>query len=112
MSLVTSLVELFEKAPLSTVLPALAAERSRNAELSTIVAPMIREKRKPFFDVLRRGMEEGELPSTLNLDVTVDMLIGPSLTRVLVTGDVVDEHYIRETVRASLAGLVTILDTP
>ena len=44
---------------------------------------------------------------TDNLDV-----IGPALTRVLVTGDVVDEHYVRETVRAALAGLVTILKTP
>lgn len=110
-ALVTSLVELFEKAPLATVLPALAAERSRNAELSTIVAPMIREKRAPFFDVLRRGMARGELPATLNLDVTVDMLIGPALTRVLVTGDVVDEHYVRETVRAALSGLVANLET-
>jgi len=112
LALVTSLLDLFDKAPLAELLPALAAERSKNAELATIIAPMIRDKRKPFFDVLRRGMERGEIPSTLNLDVTVDMLIGPALTRVLVTGDVVDEHYVRETVRTALAGLVTILETP
>jgi AcrR family transcriptional regulator len=104
--LVMQLLELFDKAPLAAVLPAFAAARAQNPELSAMLAPAIRDKRRAFFTVLRRGMEAGELPSTLNLDITVDLLLGPSLTRVLVSGDVVDERYVRETVRTVIAGVV------
>jgi len=108
--LVTGLLDLFGKAPLADILPALAAERAQNPELSALIGPAIRDKRKPFFSVLRRGIERGELPSTLNLDVAVDLLVGPMLTRVLVTGDVVDERYVRTTVRISIAGLIAIAE--
>lgn len=108
--LVMHLLALFEKAPLAAVLPAFAAARAQNPELSAMLAPAIRDKRGAFFSVLRRGMEAGELPSTLNLDITVDLLLGPSLTRVLVSGDVVDERYVRETVRTVLAGVVAAAD--
>ena len=110
--LVMHLLELFEKAPLAGVLPAFAAERAQNTEFAAMLAPAIRDKRSSFFTVLRRGMDEGELPSTLNLDVTVDMLIGPSLTRVFVTGDVVDERYVRETVGIVLRGIIANAETP
>ena len=110
--LVMHLLELFDKASLAGVLPVFAAERAQNAEFSAMLAPAIRDKRRSFFTVLRRGMDAGELPSTLNLDVTVDMLIGPSLTRVLVTGDVVDERYVRETVRTVLAGIISASEIP
>jgi AcrR family transcriptional regulator len=108
--LVLRLLELFEKAPLAAVLPAFAAARAQNPELSAMLAPAIREKRGAFFSVLRHGMESGELPSTLNLDITVDLLLGPSLTRVLVSGDVVDERYVRETVRTVIAGVVAVAE--
>ena len=67
---------------------------------------MIEDRRKAFFAGLRRGIERGELPSTFNLDLTVDLVIGPALTRVLVTGAVVDDRYVRATVQIALAGLV------
>jgi hypothetical protein len=54
--------------------------------------------------------ESGDLPSTLNLDITVDLLLGPSLTRVLVSGDAVDERDVRETVRTVLAGVIAAAD--
>ena len=108
--LVMNLLELFEKAPLAAVLPAFAAARAKHPELSAKLAPAIRDKRRAFFTVLRRGMEARELPSTLNLDITVDLLLGPSLTRVLVSGDVVDERYVRETIRTVLAGVVAAAD--
>jgi AcrR family transcriptional regulator len=108
--LVMGLYGLFGNVPLADVLPALAAERAQNPELSAMIGPAIRDKRKPFFTVLRRGIERGELPSTLNLDVAVDLLVGPMVTRTLVTGDVVDERYVRTTVRTSIAGLIEIAE--
>jgi len=75
-----------------------------------MIGPAIRDK--PFSSVLRRGIERGELPSPASLDVALDLLVGSMVTRILVTGDVVDERYVRETVWTVLAGLVAIFETP
>jgi Transcriptional regulator len=56
-------------------------------------------------DALRRGIARGELPRDLDVELTLDLLNGPTLFRALLTGGPLDERLTRETVRVVLRGL-------
>jgi AcrR family transcriptional regulator len=60
---------------------------------------MMQPKQKPLRDVLRRGITRGELAPDLDLDIAVDLIIGPLLAGFVIRGDS-DPESIRQRVRA------------
>jgi hypothetical protein len=65
----------------------LLAEMTRNAELARAVRIGVLEPRRSFvFAILKRGMELGEIRQDIDLELVADMLGGPAVTRVFLTG--------------------------
>ena len=57
--------------------------------------------RLPF----ERAIDRGDLPTTLDIDLALDQVLGPLYYRVLVTGDPVPKEFTDELVTTFLCGL-------
>jgi AcrR family transcriptional regulator len=69
------------------VLPRLMADAADDPELlEALQAALVRPRRAAIAAILRGGIERGELRADLDLDLVSDMLIGPLIARVLLSG--------------------------
>ena len=64
----------------------------------------LRPRRQEAYKTLRRGIERGELPNGLDLDVVLDILYGAIYMRFLIRHDELSEGYIREVCLTVLGG--------
>ena len=55
--------------------------------------------------ILERGMERGELKKGLDLELCIDLIYGPLFYRLLVTGEKIDEPFIRSIVKYLFEGI-------
>ena len=69
------------------VLPRLLADAADDPELlAALHTALVRPRRAAIGAVLRRGIERGELRADIDVDLISDMLIGPLIARVLLSG--------------------------
>jgi hypothetical protein len=84
----------------------LLAEQAAHPDLvDAMRASIIARRRTVFARVLRRGVERGEIRDGLDVDVVVQMLLGPVLIRLLVKHEKVPASVPATTVKLLLAGL-------
>src|SRR5271165_3595686 len=62
----------------------------------------LRPRRQEAYQTLRRGIERGELPRNLDLDLVLDVLYGAIYMRFLIRHDELSETYINEVCRLVL----------
>ncbi len=65
---------------------------------------LLRPRRQEAYQTLRRGIERGELPRDLDLDLVLDILYGAIYMRFLIRHDELSERYIEEVCRLVLGG--------
>jgi len=104
-TMLRSYLQLFNTTPLGTVLPSLAGERAHNPRLSELFDPVLKERRRPLLDVLRRGLERGELSPGLDLDLAADLVVGPIAVRLFFTGGRLSPRMVGPLVDLALEGL-------
>lgn len=97
-------LQLFNSTPLATVLPSLAGERAHNPDLA-VFDPVMVDRRQPLMRVLRRGVERGELPADLNLDLAADLIVGPIAVRLFFSGRTISPKLVGPMVDLALNGL-------
>jgi AcrR family transcriptional regulator len=69
------------------VLPRLMADAADDPELlEALHAALVRPRRAAIATTLRRGIERGELRADLDVELVSEMLIGPLIARVLLSG--------------------------
>ena len=69
------------------VLPRLMADAADDPELlEALHVALVRPRRAAIAAIVRRGIERGELRPDIDVDLTSEMLIGPLITRVLLSG--------------------------
>ena len=69
------------------LMPRLLSEAAEDPELFAVCREVLVEPRRAQLrEVLRRGVERGELRADLDLELAIDGLIGPLVYRVLLTG--------------------------
>ena len=61
-------------------------------------------RRREAYKTLRRGIERGELPKKLDLDLVLDILYGSIYMRFLIRHDDLSESYVSEVCRLVLDG--------
>jgi AcrR family transcriptional regulator len=67
-------------------------------------ARFLRRRRQEAYATLQRGIDRGELPRGLDLDLVLDLLYGGIYMRFLIRHDELDEDYVREVCRLILEG--------
>jgi AcrR family transcriptional regulator len=97
--------ELFNATPLGTVLPSLAGERRHNHALSKLLDPVLRSRRQPLVHALERAVARGELPRDLDLELAVDLIVGPIAVRLFFGGAKFSPRLIDSIVDLALSGL-------
>jgi hypothetical protein len=88
------------------MLAGLVAEMSHNPELAQAVRTGILEHRRSFvFAILRRGIELGEIREEVDVEIVADMLSGPVVMRVLLTGGAITPRLVRKVIDTILDGI-------
>ena len=82
----------------------IAAGQSDAELLEAFRARFLRPRRQEAYRTLRRGIERGELPRNLDLDLVLDTLYGAIYMRFLIRHDELTEHYLNEVCRMVLDG--------
>jgi hypothetical protein len=62
-------------------------------------------RRKQAYQTLQRGIDRGELPADINLDLVLDSLYGPIYMRFLIRHDNLDESFADDICALVLQGL-------
>jgi AcrR family transcriptional regulator len=100
-------VEILDTTPLSRVMPTLIGELAHDPELAELLAPTWSTRREPLRRALERGVRRGELPPGTDLDLAIDLLIGPLLAQLFFGGGKLTRRRADAIVVAALEGLVT-----
>ncbi len=73
---------------------------------------LLRPRRQGAYRTLRRGIERGELPENLDLDLVLDILYGAMYMRFLIRHDELSESYINDVCRLVLDGAAAATPEP
>jgi len=55
--------------------------------------------------ILERGISRGELKDDLDIELVIDLIFGPLFYRLLITGDMVDETFIKNLINYAFKGI-------
>lgn len=71
----------------SRILPDLYAEMSRDTALAEAIRDAVyRRKKESIFELVGRSIARGELPSSIDVDLAFDIIVGTLYWRVMVSG--------------------------
>lgn len=104
-ALLRAFVDILAATPLSRVMPVLVGERAHDAELRGLLTPLLEARRDPLRRALERAIERGELAPHTDLELTIDLLIGPLLARLFFSAARLTRAHADRIVDAALAGL-------
>jgi AcrR family transcriptional regulator len=90
------------------VFPHMVAAAQVSDELSEEYHRFVAERRRPMREVLRRARERGELAPDADLELIHDLLVGPVVHRLLVTGGRVDRRVIDTLIDLVLRGTAPV----
>jgi AcrR family transcriptional regulator len=91
--LMSDAVELYRSSLPARLMPNLIGAMAENPELAGAVRDrFLAGRRSALSEVLRRGVERGDLRPDLDLELALDVLGGPLFYRLLVTGGPIDEQ--------------------
>jgi AcrR family transcriptional regulator len=82
----------------------LGAGQSDPELLEAFRARFLRPRRQEAYKTLRRGIERGELPAALDLDLVLDILYGAIYMRFLIRHDELSPRYVAEVCQLVLTG--------
>ncbi|ASS69134.1 MULTISPECIES: TetR/AcrR family transcriptional regulator [unclassified Paenibacillus] len=74
--------------------------------MEAIRSRYIQPRRMEAIEILRKGRERKELREGAELGLCVDLLYGPLLYRMLVTGEPLHEEFVRQLVDSAFRGLM------
>ncbi len=83
----------------------LGAGQSNPELLEAFRERFLRPRRQEAYKTLRRGIERGELPRNLDLDLVLDILYGAIYMRFLIRHDELSEGYVKAVCRAVLGNV-------
>lgn len=92
-----------------TVITELLGEGQFDAGLAEAYrARFFRPRRLEARGLLEKGIQRGELKNDLDVGVCIDLIYGPIFYRLLVTGDPLDESYVKQLVTSAFEGIRSV----
>jgi AcrR family transcriptional regulator len=105
LALMREAVELYGGSLPGRLMPNLVGAMAQKPELADAVRDgFLAGRRAALSDVLRRGVERGDLRSDLDLELALDVLGGPLFYRLLITGGPIDERLAEGVAELILRG--------
>ena len=91
--------------PTGRIIAALIAAGQHDPDLmEQFRASFLRRRRQEAYRTLQRGIDRGELPQGINLDLVLDLLYGGIYMRFLIRHDELSENYVDDVCRLILQG--------
>jgi AcrR family transcriptional regulator len=88
------------------LLSGLIAAMARSERIAQAVrSGFLATRREALLQVLKRGVARGDLQERLDFELAMDLLSGPLLFRMFITGGRIDERLTRDVVKVVLRGL-------
>lgn len=91
--------------PFGTILPAIIEASRRDDELAALHRVLLDERRADALALIDAAVERGEIPSTVDRDLLLDLAVGPVFYRHLVRHERTDAAEIEAIVDRALSGL-------
>jgi AcrR family transcriptional regulator len=105
LALMREAVELYRGSLPARLMPNLVSAMAARPELARIVREgFLIRRRLALAEVLRRGVERGDLRTDVDLELVLDVLGGPLFYRLLITGGPVDEQLAEGVTELILRG--------
>lgn len=99
------LIERFQASQGSDVLPHLIEAACYDPEVRVSLDAYISSRQKPLRALLQRALQRGELANGTDLTVLVDILVGPTMYRRLLTGGRIDRPFVAKLLDIVLGGI-------
>ena len=87
------------------LIPALVDAGDRDPELRSLVEQLLEEKRRPIRTVLKLAQHRGEIDPAADLDLVMNLLIGPIIMRRVIDRVEVTPEFVHAVVDQVVAGL-------
>lgn len=88
------------------VITEIIAEGQSDAKLAEIYRKAYFTPRRDISkQILERGISKGELRKDLNMEVSIDLIWGPVFYRLLITGEVIDNNFIKNIIDYAFEGI-------
>jgi AcrR family transcriptional regulator len=105
LALMREAVELYHGSLPARLMPNLVSAMGERPELARVVREgFLIRRRSALVEVLRRGVERGDLRSDIDLELALDVLGGPLFYRLLITGGPIDEQLAEGVTELILRG--------
>ena len=102
--LARSLVNAFKNTRAGKMMPVMTFERRRYPELDAGYRRFLADRKARTREVLRRGIDRGELPPDTDVAVMSSMLVGPIFHRLMITQEPLNDAFVDALVDALLRG--------
>src|SRR5829696_1722324 len=108
LTLMREAVELYRGSLPGRLMPKLVSAMAQRPELArTFRDGFLANRRTALSDVLRRGIERGDLRPDLDVELALDVLGGPLFYRLLITGGPIDEQLAENVTELMLRGFAS-----
>ncbi len=98
-------VTLYRDTAAGPMMPALVEAMRRDPELRRLIREgFLAGRRAALAEVLRRGVERGDLDPSIDIELALDLLGGPLFYRLLITGGALDDRLAAGVVDLILKG--------
>lgn len=105
-TLAVAVVRLFTRTPAGPLMRALAADAQSDPEIGQALREQwLGPRRAVVADVIRKGMEAGELRPDLDVSATLDLVFAPVYYRLLFSHEPLDEAFAEHAVEYLIAGI-------
>lgn len=88
------------------ILLGVVARADRDPEFAAIKAELVDQRMCPLRTIVELAQSRGEVRADLDLDLAVDLIEGPFLSRQLLSGRVIDKAAVAEIIDSVLVSLV------
>lgn len=105
LALFAPVVERFGDELTGRLLVEMAAAAAQDAALREVQRDFVHRRRETGRAILRRGVARGELPTDADLDLVLDLIIGPAAYRCFLSHRPTEADMLERTVDVVLAGL-------